>query len=608
VTLNSTFTVKKIDKMKLFVIIALFVCVVAADDECSRGESYWCSDIRVAKQCGAIKHCTDTVWKNTVVTKDQTDVCQFCKAIVLDVRNLLTDKKTQQEIQKYLESACTVIPDSQIAASCKDIVDNYLPEVLMLVETFSDPETICNALGICSGFRDRATHVEHIPVGSEPICGDCKKFIGDIRALITDKTTEDQVKDLLKTQLCSVLGLIADQCKQLVDEYTPELLKLLADQVEPEVICGALGVCDGHRGLLAAMRMKNSPLYREASKVSSEASCLACKTILTDLQVVVRDPTVQADLENFFLNNLCTKLGTLKQSCIDSVKLYSRTIFELIVSEMDPDERCKAFGFCSSAASDNNIPLVHVPLTKTTNVKVMAGQSNAPSPQCVLCEFVVKELDSLLSSNATEEEILAALDKVCSIMPDTIKQQCLDFVNTYGPAIIELLKQELDPSEVCTALGLCSQMSVAVHPMPMLLLAKPKSSDAETCAVCETVMAYVASMLKENATEEEIQQLLDKVCNFLPKNLQQECLDLMNQYGKQIIDMIIKSASPKEICTMLGLCSTKQPISAGDKKATRPLLGAKPCTRGPGYWCNSMDTATECKMVDYCKRTVWMQK
>lgn len=49
-------------------------------------------------------------------------------------------------------------------------------------------------------------------------------------------------------------------------------------------------------------------------QVSSDVTCIACKTILTDLQLIVRDPAIQIDLQTFLNNNLCEKLGTLKQT------------------------------------------------------------------------------------------------------------------------------------------------------------------------------------------------------------------------------------------------------------------------------------------------------
>jgi len=48
----------------------VFTIGSAADlDKCAWGESYWCSDLQVAKTCGAFKHCMYTVWKNQKLTQ-----------------------------------------------------------------------------------------------------------------------------------------------------------------------------------------------------------------------------------------------------------------------------------------------------------------------------------------------------------------------------------------------------------------------------------------------------------------------------------------------------------------------------------------------------------
>jgi len=60
-----------------------------------------------------------------------------------------------------------------------------------------------------------------------------------------------------------------------------------------------------------------------------------------------------------------------------------------------------------------------------------------------------------------QEEILEALDKACSLLPASLNASCKDFINKYVPAIIEMLRQEVDPQEVCTLLGLCSGVPVA---------------------------------------------------------------------------------------------------------------------------------------------------
>ena len=55
-----------------------------------------------------------------------------------------------------------------------------------------------------------------------------------------------------------------------------------------------------------------------------------------------------------------------------------------------------------------------------------------------------------------QAEIEQLLDQVCAILPGDLKQQCDTLVQQYGPIIVQLLLQELDPTQVCTALGLCS--------------------------------------------------------------------------------------------------------------------------------------------------------
>ena len=74
-----------------------------------------------------------------------------------------------------------------------------------------------------------------------------------------------------------------------------------------------------------------------------------------------------------------------------------------------------------------------------------------------------KEIMSVLSTEgdhvcapcSLQKEIMSALEKVCSILPSTVRADCKSFVDEYGPAVIALLEQELDPKVVCSQLGLC---------------------------------------------------------------------------------------------------------------------------------------------------------
>lgn len=41
-----------------------------------------------------------------------------------------------------------------------------------------------------------------------------------------------------------------------------------------------------------------------------------------------------------------------------------------------------------------------------------------------------------------------ALEKVCKKLPESIEGQCTEFVDVYGDAVVAILVQEIDPSNV----------------------------------------------------------------------------------------------------------------------------------------------------------------
>jgi len=78
---------------------------------------------------------------------------------------------------------------------------------------------------------------------------------------------------------------------------------------------------------------------------------------------------------------------------------------------------------------DNDEICIQLGLCNSTNVAAVGRVSLTAKPQspeagilCVICEFVMKELESILINNATEAEIESALDKVCGLLPSTIRK------------------------------------------------------------------------------------------------------------------------------------------------------------------------------------------
>lgn len=55
--------------------------------------------------------------------------------------------------------------------------------------------------------------------------------------------------------------------------------------------------------------------------------------------------------------------------------------------------------------------------------------------------------------------------------------------------------------------------------------------------------------------KQAIVQALEKVCNYLPAKYSKQCDDFVDLYAVQIIELLLKELSAKEVCIELGLCS-----------------------------------------------------
>lgn len=65
--------------------------------------------------------------------------------------------------------------------------------------------------------------------------------------------------------------------------------------------------------------------------------------------------------------------------------------------------------------------------------------------------MVVEEL----KDHRSEEAIMAALERVCSLLPRPDRPSCDGFINQYGSELVDIIIEEGDPSLACARLGVC---------------------------------------------------------------------------------------------------------------------------------------------------------
>ena len=111
-------------------------------------------------------------------------------------------------------------------------------------------------------------------------------------------------------------------------------------------------------------------------------------------------------------------------------------------------------------------------------------------PGCVICEYVLTEVDKILSNDKTEEAVEQELAQICTKLPRAIEDQCSHFVDMYGPALVKLIVHGLDPEEICSRLTLCEEDLLSQQASYPPQIALMKRND-DSCAMCTFAMEVI---------------------------------------------------------------------------------------------------------------------
>uniref|UniRef100_A0A5F8H380 Prosaposin n=1 Tax=Monodelphis domestica TaxID=13616 RepID=A0A5F8H380_MONDO len=503
-------------------------------EDCARGPEVWCHDLKTASECGALKHCQQNVWSKPTV---KSFPCEACKKVVSVVENFLKENGSETEIENYLEKECEMLPQEDWVSKCKEIMESYLPVIIdALKGEMSNPEEVCSALAFC-------------------------------RSLQRYLATQSQHEQELESNSIPEMDM-----SKVVAPFMANIPLLLYPQGETQNK-------PGHDGEV----------------------CQDCEQLITDLQKTVKDnSTFVQDLVEHFKDE-CDLLGPgLSDMCKNYISQYSDIAVQMLM-HMGPKEICSYAGFCEG----NQRPLQTLVPAHEDTVKVIPAmelvepvkpveptmaQAKA-SPTCELCQYVIKEVVKLLEGNKTK---VGLLGKVCAIIPKSMAEECKDLVESYGPAIVDLLLDETSPH-----LGLAP-----VPPAASALTTRPLCSTVNEaklrsgafCEVCKKVDGYLEKNLEKNSTQAMILSAFQKACGMLPKPYSDECDEFVKEYEPILIAALHEELDPASLCLKIGACP---------KDASRPLLGTEQCAWGPSYWCKNMETAAQCNAVEHCKRHVW---
>ena len=253
-----------------------------------------------------------------------------------------------------------------------------------------------------------------------------------------------------------------------------------------------------------------------------------------------------------------------------------QTQFDSYIDDIDAKQVCTRLGFCNASKLCEHMGVFqqaceetlsafmqgsktieeHLPHTSVVILPTEPKDSQSheitmdSNSTCILCEYVMRILSNYIHQNSTEQEIEQSLDKVCNDMPSTLRNQCHELVENYGPSIIATLIVEFDASVICRKLNLCTkQMTVN--------LSHITKASVISCGVCDYVSTYIEFALKRDSSDKSLQHALSTVCTHLSSEQIPQCQTLVQLFSPRIRQLELQLG--KNFCRQLGICeATKE--------------------------------------------------
>ncbi|KAL0596659.1 Proactivator polypeptide-like 1 [Plecturocebus cupreus] len=468
----------------------------------------------------------------------------------------------------------------------------------------------CGAVEYCQGAVWNKPTVKSLPCD---LCQDIAAAAGN--GLNPDATESDMLT--LVTKACEWLPSqeSSARCKWMVDTHSSAVLSMLLRALDsaPAQVCTALGLCELLQRHLAtwgplskedtseaaAPFMADRPLSFHPPQVPEGALCQDCVRQVSRLQDAVRANLTLADLN---LEEQCESVGPgLAVLC----RNYLHQFFvpaEQALRLLPPREVCEKGGFCEEPGTPARLTQVvavdGVPSLELGLPRKQSEMQMQASVTCEVCMNVVQKLDSWLMSNSSELMIARALERVCSVMPASIRKECVILVDTYSPPLVQLVAK-ITPEKVCKFIRLCGNQrrARAVHEVHAVV-PSPEwdvENQGSFCNGCKRLLMASSNNLESKSTKRDILMAFKGGCSILPLPYMIQCKRFVTQYEPVLIESLMDMMDPVAVCKKVGACHGPR----------TPLLGTDQCALGPSFWCRSQEAAKLCNAVDHCQKHVW---
>ncbi|KAF3702097.1 Prosaposin Proactivator polypeptide Saposin-A Protein A Saposin-B Cerebroside sulfate activator [Channa argus] len=217
---------------------------------------------------------------------------------------------------------------------------------------------------------------------------------------------------------------------------------------------------------------------------------------------------------------------------------------------------------------------------------------------CQDCTKIFELLADLISNADFQKKVMNGIEILCNHIPGPAGKICKDEVEKMFPLAITFITGVVKPAEVCKILGLCGScdeqermLQYFVNKALQAAVTNENVQPTSQCSFCIFLVKALEDLLPIERTESAVTKLLEEICHILPSTYRDQCENVIEKFGKTVLDAILSYATPQTICSLIHLCKGQDvPID--------------PCTLTT-YRCRDIKTAVKCGTLFYCQKFAW---
>uniref|UniRef100_A0A1I8AH11 Saposin B-type domain-containing protein n=1 Tax=Steinernema glaseri TaxID=37863 RepID=A0A1I8AH11_9BILA len=177
--------------------------------------------------------------------------CDECQLLVKRFEEAAKDPAKMATLKGLLSLLCH---ETSYEEECKVIVSRLDLIIERLLPYLKDPLTICRKFHMCGNsrleqFRKIAMlyaqkYVSQEDFENDLVCEECQFAANELRSLIDQKQTQDDIRHFLSNNICAHLGRYRGSCDIVVEQFLPEFFQELHHVLENQKeFCADLGLC-----------------------------------------------------------------------------------------------------------------------------------------------------------------------------------------------------------------------------------------------------------------------------------------------------------------------------------------------------------------------------